>query len=406
MSLLLDALKRAEQEKSARGAQGTEGAPSPRSAAAGAATLELQPMAGAVPANSPHVGRAGEAHGAQALFEAKAGARAGDERGRGPLLAAIGAIAVIVLAAGAYVWYSVSALTPRAPAAALPLRPPAAPTPPAAGPSAAEVAAAPAPAVAAASAPPAPAAATVAPVPGRDPAAGERDPATAQAAQRRVLDLLREPVAAAPASSTAAAAEEPVQLSRSAEPPAIPRDVAAGYDELHRGDLDAARRSYTAALAADPANVDALLGLATIDGRMGRASAAAARYRRALQLDPRNATALAGLAALADWSRPDELETQLRSDLARTPQSAPLHSALGNLYAAQGRWTEAQAAYFEAHRLQPGSADTTYNLAVSLDRLGETRLAVEYYARALDASRGQAAQFDAAAVQRRLAELR
>ena len=400
MSLLLDALKRAEQEKSARGA---EGAPSPRSAAAGAVTLELQPMA----ANSPHVARAGEAHGAQALFEAKAGARAGDERGRGPLLAAIGAIAVIVLAAGAYVWYSVSALTPRAPAPALPLRPPAAPTAPAAGPSPAEVPAAPAPSVATASAPPPPAAATVTPAPGAAPAAGERNPATAQAAQRRALDLLREPVAAAAAAdSTGAAAEEPVQLSRSAEPPAIPRDVAAGYDALHRGDLDAARRSYAAALAADAANVDALLGLATIDGRMGRASAAAAHYRRALQLDPRNATALAGLAALADWSRPEELETQLRSDLARTPGSAPLHSALGNLYAAQGRWTEAQAAYFEAHRLQPGSADTTYNLAVSLDQLGETRLAREYYARALDASRSQAAQFDAAAVKRRLAELR
>ncbi|MBC8023468.1 MAG: hypothetical protein H7Y14_10140, partial [Burkholderiales bacterium] len=129
-------------------------------------------------------------------------------------------------------------------------------------------------------------------------------------------------------------------------------------------------------------------------------------YRRALDLDPRNATALAGLASIADRSQPEVLEGQLRADIARYPQSAALHFALGSLYASRARWEEAQGAFFEALRIEPASPDTLFNLAVAMDHMGQSRLAADYYRRAVEASRGQAAQFDPAAAERRLAELR
>ena len=132
---------------------------------------------------------------------------------------------------------------------------------------------------------------------------------------------------------------------------------------------------------------------------------AASRYRRALDVDPRNATAIAGLASLADYAQPEGLESQLRGEIARNPQSPQLHFTLGNLYASQSRWNDAQLEFFEAHRFDPANADTVFNLAVSLDRLGQPRLAAEHYRRALDASRGEASQFDPAAVRRRLAQL-
>ena len=47
-----------------------------------------------------------------------------------------------------------------------------------------------------------------------------------------------------------------------------------------------------------------------------------------------------------------------------------------------------------------------YNLAVSLDHLGQTRPAASFYARALEAARGQPAQFDPEAASRRLAQIR
>jgi Flp pilus assembly protein TadD len=185
----------------------------------------------------------------------------------------------------------------------------------------------------------------------------------------------------------------------------VPAQLAAGYESLRNGDLAAARRGYAAALASQPQSLDAELGLATVEARSGNGSAALARYRKALELDPRNPTALAGLASLADYSQPHALEAELRSDLAVHPQSSALHFTLGNLYASQSRWGEAQAEFFEAHRLEPTSADIVLNLAVSLDHMGRSRLAAEFYARALALSKGQATQFDPAPVARRLAEI-
>ena len=203
------------------------------------------------------------------------------------------------------------------------------------------------------------------------------------------------------------APQPPLQMERSA--PAgrrIPAEVAGGYESLRRGEWSAARRAYESALVADPTSVDAHLGLATLAARESNRVVAADHYRRALDLDPRNATALAGLASLADFSRPEALETQLRSDLDRAPESPALHFTLGNLYASQGRWSEAQSAYYEAHRLDPASAEIAHNLAVSLDQMGQPALAATFYRRALESARERATAFDPAAVQRRLAEIR
>lgn len=79
---------------------------------------------------------------------------------------------------------------------------------------------------------------------------------------------------------------------------------------------------------------------------------------------------------------------------------------LGNLYASRARWPEAQAAFFEAHRLEPANPDVLYNLAVALDNLGQSRLAADYYRRSLAQARGSAVQFDARAAERRLADLK
>jgi Tfp pilus assembly protein PilF len=198
----------------------------------------------------------------------------------------------------------------------------------------------------------------------------------------------------------------PLKLSRTVDAPRVPSDVSQGYDSLRRGDLASARRSYEAALAADPVNLDAHLGLATASARAGDRASATRHYRRTLELDPKNAAALAGLAALTDFSRPEGLEAQLRSDISRNPESAALHYTLGALYSSQSRWTEAQVSFFEAHRLEPGNADIIYNLAVSLDHLGQARLAADFYQRALGAAQQQNAQFDKGQVSRRIAELK
>ena len=398
MSLLLDALKRAEQEKLARHpgtAANSDTASAPRAApAAGVASLELAPLASgtgaAVHAAPTHRVEAG-VHAAQNVFQAKAARPAAPEapRNRTVLWATFGAIALVGIAVGAYVWYSVKSLTPQY--AGTP-RPRAAPTPP--------------PPASGAPLPPptamgsiVPSAASAIPPISTTPSAQAPPAAPAPPPETPAERIVREAITQpAPA---------PLSLQRAAEGDRrVPAEVAAGYESLRKGDLVAARRGYQAALASDPTNVDAHLGIATLAARDVNRPLAAEHYRRALDLDPRNATALAGLAALADFSRPESLEAQLRSDLARVPDSAALHFTLGNLYASQSRWHEAQAAYYEAHRLDPASGDIAHNLAVSLDHLGQGRVAAAFYGRALESARGRAVQFDPQAVARRLEELR
>ena len=122
-------------------------------------------------------------------------------------------------------------------------------------------------------------------------------------------------------------------------------------------------------------------------------------------LPRRHGAAQAGLLALQDNVDPVASESRVKESLTRTPHDANLHFALGNLYAEQARWAEAQQSYFEAYRLDNSSPDYAFNLAVSLDRLAQSRPALEFYRRAEELATEFPATFDTAVAQRRAAEL-
>ncbi len=158
-------------------------------------------------------------------------------------------------------------------------------------------------------------------------------------------------------------------------------------------------------LQGDPLNLDAYLGLASIAAGTGDIVTAQRHYRRALELDPQNATALAGLASVRGQSPGVPLESRLRNQLAAEPNSAALHFALGNQFARDGRWAEAQQAYFDAYRLDTRNPDYAYNLAVSLDQLNQLGQALLYYQRAQSLSQGRFANFDPNGLSARIKEL-
>jgi tetratricopeptide (TPR) repeat protein len=91
--------------------------------------------------------------------------------------------------------------------------------------------------------------------------------------------------------------------------------------------------------------------------------------------------------------------------LAQQPDATFLNFALGNQYAVQGRWEDAQSAYFRAFSADPEHPDYAYNLAVSLDHLRQPRLALEYYQRALALAGKRAVGFNSAQVEARIREL-
>ena len=195
-----------------------------------------------------------------------------------------------------------------------------------------------------------------------------------------------------------------VRFVRGTTSASIAPAVQNGYAALAAGDVATARQQYDLALLQEPNNRDALLGAAAVAMREQNGAQATANYLRLLELDPNDPEALAGLASL----RPGDLadtETRLKGILRKHPDSGPVQFAMGNLYARQGRWSEAQQAYFRAYNAMPGSADYAFNLAIGLDRLNQPRLAQTYYRRALELAQAAPAAFDANAVHQRLQEL-
>ncbi|MHB8983652.1 tetratricopeptide repeat protein, partial [Thiobacillus sp.] len=174
------------------------------------------------------------------------------------------------------------------------------------------------------------------------------------------------------------------------------------YAAYRRGAVDEALHLYTRAANAAP-SVDALLGLAAIAGVQKREADAQRLYQRVLDLDPRNATAQAALLDLLGSTDDGAAESRLKRLLEREP-SPHLYQTLGNLYAGQNRWGDAQAAYFEAYRGAPDNADYAYNLAVSLDQLRQHPAALTYYAKAL--ALGGAHRFDRAQAEARVQQLK
>lgn len=174
------------------------------------------------------------------------------------------------------------------------------------------------------------------------------------------------------------------------------------YQAFMHGQLDSAEKAYRAVLVKDATNRDALLGLGAIAIRQARPAAAVDVYTQLLQRNPRDSVAQASLIALQSSEDPADSESRIKIMLEREPSADFLHFSLGNLYARQSRWANAQSAYFKAYSLDSANADYAYNLAVGLDHVGQPQAALKFYRAALDLARQNPRAFELAAVERRI----
>jgi len=207
----------------------------------------------------------------------------------------------------------------------------------------------------------------------------------------------------APAPAAAPEPESPIRITTGRLK--VNPQIASAWQAFQSGDLAAAQRDYQAVLKSEPKNVDALHGLAAIGLREGRPEAAEAYYLRILEADPKDSAAQAGLIGLRGQVDPTQSESRLKNLLAGQPDSPTLNFALGNLYAQQGRWNDAQQAYFRAFAGDGENPDYQFNLAISLDQLRQPKLALQYYQGALAAAAQRPAAFDRKQVAARISEL-
>lgn len=219
-------------------------------------------------------------------------------------------------------------------------------------------------------------------------------------------EVMPQPRDLAPATEPDEAANKApaIQVTRVRTEDPVYAQLLLAYEAYMVGEDAAAETHYRAAAALDANNRNALLGLASIAQRNGRLTEARSRYRQLLALNPKDGVAVAGMLSLRDHDDTVVSESRLKSMLRDEPESAHLHFALGLQYVSQGRWPDAQRAFFEAVRHTPGHADYNFNLAVSLDRLGQTGPAANYYRRAINTATGTQV-FDIATAKTRLDKL-
>lgn len=185
------------------------------------------------------------------------------------------------------------------------------------------------------------------------------------------------------------------------------------YEAYQRGELSVAQSLYQQVLTESPQQRDAMLGLAAIASSNQDALAAMQLYSGLLARDPSDSVARAGLLALRPAGSIADQEREFRRLLAQQGNVAAVVYAVGNFYATQGRWNEAQRHYFNALQLAkadqlngiPVNPDYAFNLAVSLERINQADVAGTYYQEAITFAASHTASFDLSIARSRLASL-
>ncbi|MBL0074719.1 MAG: hypothetical protein IPP41_01840 [Rhodocyclaceae bacterium] len=334
---------------------------------------------------------------ARNMFDAKAAAAPARNRS---FAYAIGIFTTLVaLGIVGYFWWQLQPKTGFPSSGGVPARA-AAPVPPPASPTATN----PAPALAGA-------VATPSGQPGAAPAVGQSPDNAAPAVPAPTAPASAPTKASAKKKLADAAAEneseDGIRLVRVTKSPLqINPALTKGFDNFNRGNFAAAKIEYESILKVEPQNLEALHGLAAIAVREQRWNVADHFYERILVADPKDAVALSAMINLHGQNNPGAAESRLKGIVSEQPESAAAQFALGNLYAAQQRWADAQQAYFKAYSADAESPDILYNLAVSLEHMNQAKLAYQYYSLALEAAKRRPAGFDLTVAGARAAALR
>jgi Flp pilus assembly protein TadD len=145
---------------------------------------------------------------------------------------------------------------------------------------------------------------------------------------------------------------------RSTAPPPAPTSprVQAAFDAARAGDLDGAEHALRAALAANPGEAAAWMGLGNVMLARGRPSDALDPLRKALALDPGFAPArMNAVQCLRALGRHDAAVDECHVLLAQDP-AGPAAALLARTLGDAGRVEEATAAYESALDLSPEDA--------------------------------------------------
>lgn len=182
--------------------------------------------------------------------------------------------------------------------------------------------------------------------------------------------------------------------------------VSMAFKAYQRSDWQTARRYYQQAYEEEPNSLPALFGLGAVAVQLGEQNKAVGYYQKVLVLEPGNQLAQKAILSIQSLENSNQQTIdELKSMEEASPDDPEITFALGNAYAKRKDWVTAQSYYFKAYQHNSSQPIYVLNLAVSLDHLGEYRLAKQYYDEALSKASGSSLAFNSDSIKKRLVVL-
>lgn len=162
-----------------------------------------------------------------------------------------------------------------------------------------------------------------------------------------------------------------------------------------RGDVNRAKELYARALDRDPRNADLYNNIGTLYRTTGELDRAEDSYRRAIAINPRLAAAWSNLGVLLDAKgRRKEAISALQQAVAIEPSNAGTKVNLALQYHAAGLYSDARRLLEEAIGSNPAMPEAQYALARTLEAQGDRNGAIQHYGLFLSISNGRFPQLE------------
>jgi len=184
-------------------------------------------------------------------------------------------------------------------------------------------------------------------------------------------------------------------------------ELGRAYDALMAGNSDIAIQVYEDILTNEPANQEALFGLASTYHRAGQIDTARALYGKLLEIDPKHRDGLNNFLVLLSDEAPQEALQQMERLEGQNPGFSPIPAQMAIIYQKLGNTDKAVDKMYRAVAISPENTTYRYNLAIMLDRSGNYDKAATLYSQILKAAeRGEVIPGDARKIQQRLTFIR
>ncbi len=169
----------------------------------------------------------------------------------------------------------------------------------------------------------------------------------------------------------------------------VTRQFNAGTSFHNRGEWRKAIQAYQKVIEMDPAFVEAYNNLGILYQEMGDLDGALKSYQKAIEINPIYEKGLNNIGILlALRGENDRAMEMFLKVLAINPNHIESHIHLGTLYKKNGQLDKGVEFYLRALNINPLQPEAHYNLGLLYEQVGKTDLAVHHYRQFIHLSSG------------------